>query len=89
MGLRWVKAKMAKATEYLGMNFMPPRSVSPEPRVLVWDAPVRVFHWLLALSFAGAYLSAEADGWRWLHISLGYTVAALLPHLRAVERIAA
>lgn len=46
--------------------------------MLVWDAPVRVFHWLLVLSFAGAYLTAEADGWRWLHISLGYTVAALL-----------
>jgi cytochrome b len=23
----------------------------------VWDAPVRVFHWLLAQSFAGAYVT--------------------------------
>ncbi len=39
---------------------------------------MRVFHWLLVLSFAGAYLTSESDGWRWLHISLGYTVAGLL-----------
>jgi len=24
-------------------------------RILVWDVPTRVFHWLLALSFAGAF----------------------------------
>ena len=29
-------------------------------KVLVWDAPVRVFHWLMVLSFAGAWLTAEA-----------------------------
>lgn len=47
-------------------------------KILVWDAPVRVFHWCLALSFAGAWLSAEAQGWRLVHVSLGYTVAVLV-----------
>jgi cytochrome b len=48
------------------------------PRVLVWDLPVRVFHWLLALSFAGAWISAESERWRLLHISLGYTLGGLI-----------
>ncbi|MBQ0959980.1 cytochrome b/b6 domain-containing protein [Ideonella sp. 4Y11] len=47
-------------------------------RVRVWDVPVRVFHWLLVLSFAGAWLSAESERWRLLHVTLGYTVAGLV-----------
>ena len=46
--------------------------------ILVWDLPTRAFHWLLALSFLGAYLSCEADGYRTLHVIFGYTVAGLL-----------
>ena len=46
--------------------------------VLVWDAPVRVFHWLMVLSFAGAYLTAESERWRLLHVTLGYTMAGLI-----------
>ncbi|MEY4155971.1 MAG: hypothetical protein RJB64_692 [Pseudomonadota bacterium] len=47
-------------------------------KILVWDAPVRVFHWLLVLSFAGAYLTAESERWRLVHVSLGYTVGGLV-----------
>lgn len=47
-------------------------------RVLVWDAPVRVFHWLMVLSFAGAYLTAESERWRLVHVTLGYTMAGLV-----------
>lgn len=47
-------------------------------KILVWDAPVRVFHWLLALSFAGAYVTAESDRWLAVHLTLGYTMAALV-----------
>jgi cytochrome b len=50
----------------------------PARRILVWDAPVRVFHWLFALSFAGAYLTAESERWRLVHVTLGYTVAGLV-----------
>lgn len=48
------------------------------PAVLVWDAPVRVFHWLIVASFAGAWLSAESERWRLVHVTLGYTMAALV-----------
>lgn len=46
--------------------------------VPVWDAPVRMFHWLLVASFAGAWLSAESERWQWVHATLGYTMAALV-----------
>ncbi|PHM18735.1 MAG: cytochrome B [Curvibacter sp. PD_MW3] len=44
----------------------------------VVDAPTRVFHWLFALSFLGAYLTADGERWRLLHVTLGYTMAGLL-----------
>jgi cytochrome b len=47
-------------------------------KVLVWDAPVRVFHWMMVLSFAGAYLTAESERWRLVHVTLGYTMAGLV-----------
>ena len=46
--------------------------------ILVWDAPVRVFHWLLAASFIGAFVTAESERWRLLHVTLGYTVGGLV-----------
>ena len=47
-------------------------------RVLVWDAPVRVFHWMMVLVFAGAWLTAESERWRLAHVTLGYTMAGLV-----------
>lgn len=47
-------------------------------KVLVWDLPTRVCHWLLALSFAGAYLTAESERLRDVHVMLGYTMAGLV-----------
>ncbi len=47
-------------------------------KIRVWDAPVRVFHWLLVLSFTGAYLTAESEVWRLVHVTLGYTLGGLL-----------
>lgn len=46
--------------------------------ILVWDWPTRVFHWSFALSFAGAYLTAESERYRDIHLALGYVFAALL-----------
>jgi cytochrome b len=37
-----------------------------------------MFHWLFALSFLGAYLTADGERWRLLHVTLGYTMAGLL-----------
>ena len=50
--------------------------ITPTRRVI--DAPTRMFHWLFALSFLGAYLSADGERWRMLHVTLGYTMAGLL-----------
>jgi cytochrome b len=47
-------------------------------KVLVWDLPTRVFHWLLALSFAGAFLTAESERLRDVHVMLGYTMLGLV-----------
>lgn len=47
-------------------------------RRLVVDAPTRMFHWLFALCFVGAYATADGEHWRALHITLGYTLAGLL-----------
>lgn len=55
-----------------------PAAGGPVRKVLIWDAPVRVFHWLMVLCFAGAYLSAESERWRLLHVTLGYTMAGLV-----------
>lgn len=51
---------------------------APAPGRRTIDAPTRMFHWLFALSFAGAYLSAESEHWRLVHVTLGYTMAGLL-----------
>lgn len=47
-------------------------------RMKVWDLPVRIFHWLLAGSFAVAYLVAESESFRGLHVILGYTATGLI-----------
>ena len=47
-------------------------------KVLVWDVPTRLFHWLLALSFAGAFLTAESERYRDVHVMLGYAVIGLV-----------
>jgi cytochrome b len=57
--------------------------LSKDGKALVWDLPVRIFHWLLAASFAGAWLTAEHERWRLLHVTFGCTVLAL-----AVLRVA-
>lgn len=53
-------------------------STAGNKQVLVWDLPVRVFHWLMVLCFAGAYLTAESERWRLVHVTLGYTMAGLV-----------
>lgn len=49
-----------------------------ESKVLVWDAPTRVFHWLMVLCFAGAWLTSEGERWLGVHLTLGYTMVALV-----------
>jgi cytochrome b len=47
-------------------------------RILVWDLPVRAFHWLLVAAFAGAFLTPESERLRGVHALLGYVVFGLL-----------
>lgn len=47
-------------------------------RIQVWDVPVRVFHWTLVLSFCGAFLTAESDRYRDIHVMLGYTALGMV-----------
>lgn len=47
-------------------------------KILVWDAPTRVFHWLLAGCFAGAYLTSDFDRLLGVHLALGYTMLGLV-----------
>jgi cytochrome b len=47
-------------------------------RLLVWDVPTRVFHWLLVISFTGAFLTAESERNRDIHVVLGYTLLGLI-----------
>lgn len=49
-----------------------------EPRRRVIDAATRMFHWLFAFSFIGAYLTADGERWRQVHTTLGYTMIGLL-----------
>jgi len=56
----------------------PVQATNAARKVLVWDAPVRVFHWLMVFSFVGAYVTAESERWRLLHVTLGYTMAGLV-----------
>jgi cytochrome b len=50
----------------------------PNVRTLVWDLPTRVFHWLLVVSFVGAFVTAESERLRDLHLLLGYSAAGLV-----------
>ena len=51
--------------------------------ILVWDVPVRIFHWLLVLSCVGAWVTSESERLAVWHLAFGYT-AGLLVMLRVV-----
>jgi len=46
---------------------------------LVWDLPLRLFHWALALSLVGSWITAEAGfDWTETHFLFGYTALGLI-----------
>lgn len=55
-----------------------PADTGHAERVRVWDLPTRIFHWSFAACFAGAWLTADSERLRDLHVMLGYTFAGLL-----------
>jgi len=56
----------------------PTTAARPAPTRRVTDAPTRMFHWLFALCFVGAYLTSDGERLRLLHVVLGYSAAGLL-----------
>ena len=45
----------------------------------VWDLPLRLFHWLLALSMAAVYVTGKLGGlWLYWHVQVGVFILALL-----------
>jgi cytochrome b len=50
-----------------------------EPKRLIWDLPLRLFHWLLVLSLCASWLTAELGfEWTQVHFYLGYWTLGLL-----------
>lgn len=47
-------------------------------RILVWDWPTRVGHWLMALSFLVAYVTGDSEEWRLVHVMAGGALAGLV-----------
>ena len=47
-------------------------------RILIWDLPTRLFHWLLVTCFTGAWLTSTSDRWLSIHIFLGYLMLGLV-----------
>jgi cytochrome b len=45
---------------------------------LVWDLPTRIFHWLLVLTFSGAFLTFDDNRYLYAHVYCGYALFALL-----------
>ena len=65
-------------------RFLPGRALSSKAdsqaarrRVLVWDLPTRLFHWILVASVAGCWWTGERGDME-THALLGYVVLALL-----------
>jgi cytochrome b len=49
---------------------------APSRRIV--ELPMRLFHTFMAISFVGAYITAESERFRLLHVSLGYTLFGLI-----------
>lgn len=71
---------MSPTTTPAGLSTAAPAGAAPASRATrrTVDAPVRAFHALFALSFAGAWITAESEAWQGLHVTLGYAFGGLL-----------
>ena len=45
-------------------------------KILVWDWPVRLGHWLMVGGFIVAWLTSESESWRLVHAAAGSVVVA-------------
>lgn len=54
------------------------RETRQRRRVVVWDAPVRTFHWLLVATFLACWISSEDNRFLHIHVFGGYLILGLL-----------
>jgi len=57
---------------------MPDSGKKIESRILVWDLPTRIFHWLFVISFTTAWIVSENDRFLYEHVFAGYVFFGLL-----------
>jgi len=69
----FVSPDAANSDQHMGHT-----SMTKSAYVKIWDLPVRIVHWLLVVCFTGAYLTADSESWRLVHITLGYTMGGLI-----------
>ena len=47
-------------------------------KILVWDLPTRIGHWLLVTAFVLAFMTGDGEKWRLVHVAAGYAVAGII-----------
>lgn len=47
-------------------------------KILVWDMPTRIGHWLLVATFVLSYLTGDSESWRLVHVSAGCAMTGVL-----------
>ena len=47
-------------------------------KILVWDIPTRIGHWLLVATFVLSFLTGDSEEMRLFHVAAGYAVAGVL-----------
>lgn len=47
-------------------------------KILVWDVPTRIGHWLLVAAFALSFLTGDSEEARLYHVAAGYAVGGVL-----------
>lgn len=60
------------------LNTLAPSAKTCTPSRRIVEMPMRLFHTFMALSFVGAYMTAESERFRLVHVSLGYTLFGLV-----------
>jgi cytochrome b len=47
-------------------------------KILVWDLPTRIGHWLLVVAFFLSFVSGDSEEWRLVHVTSGFALAGVL-----------
>lgn len=47
-------------------------------KILIWDIPTRIGHWLLVTAFIVAFITGDSETWRLFHVAGGYALGGVL-----------